>query len=177
MSGGREASHRAIRPTRVIAPLRIITMSSFVRPPAARRPLLRVLCGLLVAAAGCAGDAPVADRASSGSGLLVVGADTYRFRTSFCVAGADRFAAVGRGRAAGDPFVVTVRSPNVLSVKFGVTEELDAPSSDGAWLYATTTMRLASHGRSILGEGELLAGHRARRLARLALTCGRTPRA
>ena len=80
---------------------------------------------------------------------------TLTVRTSFCVADGTRAAAVGHGTSEDGPFVVVVRAPGSLSVKFGVDDELATPPPGAPWLTATGTVEVRAGDGRIEGTGEL----------------------
>lgn len=80
-------------------------------------------------------------------------------RTSLCVAGTDDFAATGTGQTEDEPFVLVVRGPDMVVVKFGVRREMDNPPPGGRWLYAMLGAQLRSDGRSIAGTATLTDLH------------------
>ncbi len=60
----------------------------------------------------------------------------------------------GRGRHDGSPFVVTVRGPGLVVVKFGVRDELARPGVGRRWLLARAPTGLEADGRRIVGTVE-----------------------
>lgn len=117
----------------------------------------RLAVVLLVAAAGCGGDAPVSAPPPTTNGTLVLGPQQIRLQTSFCVAEQANFGAVGTGTTAdGTPLVLTVKSPDVVSVRFGVRRELADTPPGAARLGASATMALSADGQRISAVGTLL---------------------
>lgn len=117
---------------------------------------MRVVSVALLAAAGCAGDTPRRSVEPPPNGVLSFDDRSLSFRTSFCVADGEHFAAVGSGTDRSQPFVITLNSPDRVSVRFGVRRELDQPPPDAARWRAAPSLRLHSDGARIAGTGELL---------------------
>ncbi len=136
-----------------MTPPRIASLSRSVVNQPARLAVL-----LLVAAAGCGGDAPVNVIRPADNGMLRLGGEQTPVRTSFCVADQHNFGAVGTGTTAtGTPFVITVKSPDRVTVRFGVLRELDEPPPGADRLAgAATTMSLHADGQRITATGNLL---------------------
>ncbi len=118
----------------------------------------RLVSLLLIAAAGCGGDAPVHTATPVHNGSLQLGDERVAIATSFCVADAGNFGAVGTGiTGSGTPLVVTVKSPDRLAVRFGVVRELDEPPPGAARLAAArSALSLQADGRRITAAGTLL---------------------
>ena len=117
----------------------------------------RLAVVLLVAAAGCGGDAPVSAPVPANNGTLLLGPEHIELQTSFCVAEQSNFGAVGTGTTAdGTPLVLTVKSPDIVSVRFGALRELAVTPPDAPRLGASATMALSADGRRISATGTLL---------------------
>jgi len=151
--------------------------SARTSPPQRRAPRLRALVAtLLVTAAACGGDTGPRPARSAGGGTLVLAEQSLAVRTSFCVADGVRAAAVGHGISDDGPFVVVVRAPGSLSVKFGVRDELATPPPGAAWLTATGTVAVRAGDGRIEGTGEVrpvdAGAGTATRPATIDLRCG-----
>lgn len=129
------------------------------RTPAAL-PLRAIALALLFAACGRSDQVPAAGGPTTGPdqvqpAALVLDGRSLPLRTSFCAAGSPDFAATATGETAEGPFVLVVRGPDVVVVKFGVRRELDVPPAGNRWLYALSGASLHSDGRMIKGVAAL----------------------
>lgn len=124
-------------------------------PPELRRPrALAVVVGVTALIAAC-GQADAAT-ASIGakrehSATVAIADELLHFDPALCSAVPVEFTATGRGRHAGQSFVVTVRGPDVVIVKFGVRNELGRPPLGHRWLTAVSDIALHGDGRRITG--------------------------
>ena len=117
----------------------------------------RLAVVLLVAAAGCGGDAPVSAPVPANNGTLLLGPEQIELQTSFCVAEQSNFGAVGTGTTAdGTPLVLTVKSPDIVSVRFGPLRQLAVTPPDAPRLGATATVALRADARRISATAALL---------------------
>lgn len=112
---------------------------------------------LVVALVGCGSDGPLMAPDPAPNGAIIISGARMSFVTSMCEPGLRHFAAVGRGSDGVQPFVVVVKSPNVVTVAFDVTRELDPPPDDAAWYYAADDISLSTDGARIVGTGRLMS--------------------
>lgn len=126
--------------------------------------------------AGCGGDAPLMSTEPDPNGAITIAGEGMSFVTSLCEPGSKHFAAVGQGDTGARSFVVVVKSPNVVTVAFDVTRELDSPPDDAPWYYAADGITLWADGARIVGDGRLLSVRDANAdpvAVSLAITCRR----
>ena len=157
--------------------------TTFAASPSPAPQRARHCAALVLVLAACgrgdqaqaAGASPDALHPLDGRAALTVDGDVYSFRTSVCSATPADFAATGMGHAGRQPFVVTVRGPDLLVVKFGVRAEMEVPPPGARWLYGSADTALAADGHTISGSARLAdvrSPDAATAPARVDINCG-----
>jgi hypothetical protein len=136
--------------------------------------------GLFVAACSfvpqASGDNQATLISRSSTGWIRFGPTTLHFETSTCSAQPDRFVVVGMGTDEGEKFLVRVRAKDVVEVRYGTHDEMEANTGRDHQLTAPQAS-LEADGRAIRGTAMLLDSARPEDgpfLAELRVDCDPT---
>lgn len=91
---------------------------------------------------------------AGGSGVLMVGDDTYSFTPTTCFISDGDFVAAGTGIHSSQQFWVSASSGN-LQLTFGTKTELDQPADDQLWLVANDGITWWPSGQTVTAKASM----------------------